>query len=361
VVKKIKLAPRRGKAPVAPKPIPRVKQPKVEPKEEEKAIEQLLGENIATPILGKIKPKRTLLGNAIKVLISLAIVAVAAIVVFGVGIYAFSWNDQITKTIKQWIPYPALAANYFQVTSLSAYDDEVNYVKNLYGPDSKAVDESEKIDFSTKEGKQKLADFKKQIINKFVENAVVEKLAAKYNISAKQKEVDDLYKQYYNAYKAQDFDISTIPAVKSKFRIQVLLNKLSETVPVQVKASHILIKVDENAAADAVTAAQARAQDILSQLEKGADFAELAKKYSEDTGSKDSGGDLGWFGRGDMVKEFEDAAFALKKGKISNLVRTSYGFHIIKVTDKRGTVDKNFKEWFNENVSKAIVWKFVTP
>ncbi len=89
-----------------------------------------------------------------------------------------------------------------------------------------------------------------------------------------------------------------------------------------IRASHILVS-DE-----------ATAQDIYNQLMAGADFATLARQYSQDTGTRDNGGDLGWFSRGDMVQEFEDAAFALDVGQISEPVKTQYGYHIIMVTDR---------------------------
>ncbi len=103
----------------------------------------------------------------------------------------------------------------------------------------------------------------------------------------------------------------------------------------EVKARHILVSVDENAPEEKVAAAKKKIEDIKKELDKGADFAELAKKYSDDKSNADNGGDLGWFGKGVMVKEFEDAAFALDIGKVSDPVRTRYGFHLIKVEDKR--------------------------
>jgi peptidyl-prolyl cis-trans isomerase SurA len=81
--------------------------------------------------------------------------------------------------------------------------------------------------------------------------------------------------------------------------------------------------------------ARARAGELLEELRAGADFAELAQEHSQDPGSAEQGGDLGWFRRGDMVREFEDAAFALFDGQMSGLVRTEYGYHIIKVERSR--------------------------
>src|SRR4030095_2016686 len=81
--------------------------------------------------------------------------------------------------------------------------------------------------------------------------------------------------------------------------------------------------------------ARAKAEDILKRLKAGEDFVALAKQYSTDPGSKENGGDLGWFGRGRMVPEFEKAAFALQPGQRSEVVESPFGFHIIRVDERR--------------------------
>ena len=111
------------------------------------------------------------------------------------------------------------------------------------------------------------------------------------------------------------------------------------------RASHILIAVDKNASEAAVKDAKARIEDIQSQLKKSpANFAALAKQYSQDPGSAKQGGDLGWFGKGAMVKPFEDAAFSLKEGAISDVIRSDFGFHLIQVTGARGEKAKPLDE-----------------
>jgi peptidyl-prolyl cis-trans isomerase D len=110
--------------------------------------------------------------------------------------------------------------------------------------------------------------------------------------------------------------------------------------PEQVHALHILLKTEGKDAA----AVRKQAETVLKEARGGADFAALARKYSEDEGSKGSGGDLNFFGRGSMVKPFEDAAFALAPGQISDLVQTDYGFHVIKVLEKRAAGQRPLAE-----------------
>jgi len=111
-------------------------------------------------------------------------------------------------------------------------------------------------------------------------------------------------------------------------------NKEKYKEPEKVHASHILIKVETNATDQEKYDAEKRINEILQQVKSGSDFAELAKKHSQ-CPSASRGGDLGTFGRGQMIKEFEDAAFSTEVGQISNVVLTDFGYHIIKVQEKK--------------------------
>jgi protein-export membrane protein SecD len=131
--------------------------------------------------------------------------------------------------------------------------------------------------------------------------------------------------------------IVELPGIKN---VDEAIKMIGETPTLEFKeqaAPKELTAADKKAIQDYNQKAKVKAQEVLKKaLLSGADFAALAKEYSEDPGSKDNGGSLGWVGHGAMVKEFEDAAFALKKGETTKtLVQTQYGYHIIKKIDER--------------------------
>jgi peptidyl-prolyl cis-trans isomerase D len=122
--------------------------------------------------------------------------------------------------------------------------------------------------------------------------------------------------------------------------------------PEQVRASHILLKTEGKDEAEVRKAAEG----LLAKVKAGADFASLAKQLSEDDVSKARGGDLDFFGRGSMVKPFEDAAFALAPGETSDLVKTDYGFHIIRVAEKRPAGTRPLDE-VRQQITEQLKWE----
>ena len=154
----------------------------------------------------------------------------------------------------------------------------------------------------------KLQDLKKRLV---VESFLKKKVEIESNVS------DDDLKKFYEQN-------------KDKF-------KSGE----QIKASHILVKTEKEA------------KDILAQLKAGGNFEELAKKHSADS-SAAKGGDLGWFGKGSMVPVFEKAALSLKEGQISDVVKSDFGYHIIKLTGKRPAGTRPFEE-VKEQIKGAIM------
>jgi peptidyl-prolyl cis-trans isomerase D len=177
-------------------------------------------------------------------------------------------------------------------------------------------------------------------------------------ISPSDAELDAFYKDPANAAKFQlpesaqiQYVVLDVEALKKdvSFTEEDLRKYYQENasrygVPEERRASHILIKVDRNAPAAERAKAKAKAEELLAQVRKNpASFAEVAKKNSQDEGSAVNGGDLDFFGRGAMVKEFDAAVYAMKQGEISNLVETDFGYHIIQLTGARGGEKKPFE------------------
>jgi peptidyl-prolyl cis-trans isomerase D len=115
-------------------------------------------------------------------------------------------------------------------------------------------------------------------------------------------------------------------------------------LPERVHARHILFKLAKDAPPEQVEATQKKAEAARTRLASGADFAALAHELSDDPGSKDKGGDLGFFTRGQMVPPFDQAAFSLEPGKVSEPVRTDFGFHLLRVEERRPAEDRSYEQ-----------------
>ena len=211
-----------------------------------------------------------------------------------------------------------------------------------------------------------IESIKKAALNNLVNREVLFLAATKNGVKVDDKVVEEELQalkkrfpsdeQFQEALKRRNMTLKELAAVIKKDRVvQAYVNKevrdklkitdkdLQEyydknpqqfVMPPQVRASHILIKSLADATKEERDKARKRLEDIQAKIKAGGDFAELAKKFSEDA-SAAQGGDLGFFGKGKMVKPFEDAAFALEKGKVSDIVETQFGYHLIKATDRK--------------------------
>ena len=172
---------------------------------------------------------------------------------------------------------------------------------------------------------------------------------------------EDAIKAHYEANRAQfeskeDIDVQVLALTLDDVARQVSVppaelqayyeqNKASFAEPEQRRASHILLTVGDGGSAKDKEGARKLAQDLLARVRaKPDDFARLAQEYSKDPGSATKGGDLGLFGRGMMVKPFEEAAFSLKPGEVSEIVETEFGLHIIRVTEIKGGAVAPFEQ-----------------
>ena len=245
------------------------------------------------------------------------------------------------------------------------------------------------------------AERRDEILRKALDDLVTYKLLSQETrarkIAVTDEEVESTIKQMRSQLpNEQEFKKAltargvTLEKLKSDTRLDIGINKMMEaeaaTQPapgdVQVRefydknpdkfkqdeacrASHILFKVDESADATTKKKAKDQAETVLKQARAGADFAELARKYSAD-GSAQQGGDLNFFTKGQMVPAFDQAAFALKPGQISDIVTTQFGYHIIKVTERRPPstvpfeqVSERIKEYLTEQQKQQKVEAFI--
>jgi len=177
---------------------------------------------------------------------------------------------------------------------------------------------------------------------KFPDNAAFENALKSANLN--QKELEDLIRRDIIISNLVDKEIApkaTVSDADAKKFYDENLDKFKQGD--SIRASHILCGVDPKATDAEKKKAKEKAEALLKEVKAGKDFSELAKTNST-CPSKAQGGDLGFFGKGQMVPAFENAAFALKPGEVSNVVETQFGYHIIKVTEKKGAGVTKFEE-----------------
>lgn len=237
--------------------------------------------------------------------------------------------------------------------SMEELDKQVEQLKKQY-PDM----------FEGADGEGRLIDFKQRLMDNLVNQKLVEQAAEEKGISVTDEEIDKQIEQLKSGFKDDaQFESAlksanmTLDQLRQQIREQLLTQKLIESLAKDTKIDEAELKsyYDKNKEQFAQAAAKRAshilfkpedkktAEQVLSQVRDGSDFAALAKKYSVDTATAGNGGDLGWPST-PYVPEFEAALAKLKKGQTSALVQTPYGWHIIRVTDTRSASQRTFDE-----------------
>jgi foldase protein PrsA len=237
----------------------------------------------------------------------------------------------------------------------------------------RSVTDQYMLDWNDPANQALLPSFQESVLDQVIGRALLRQLASQEGISADMEEVDaeiasiqaqileDESIADWASFLAQNY--LTEQLVRDLIADELLVSGLTErhggpSLVEQVHASHILVETEETG------------QEVLDKLTEGEDFATLAAEYSIDTGSKDQGGDLGWFPRGIMVPEFEEAAFSLEMDETSGLVQTDFGYHIIQVHEKEEremdpalyaqVQQQQFEAWFETQQAEANIERLTT-
>jgi len=242
-----------------------------------------------------------------------------------------------------------------------------------------------------------LAKLKEDILNRLIGGELLYQESVKEGITVSEKELNDKFDQWKKGFPSEDefkksleqWNIDEVTMkrdlkkamtieefIKKKFADKTAVpesevkayydsNPQYFQQPEQVRANHILIKVEPDAKEEDKTAALGKIKDVQKKLKEGAKFDALAKEYSEGP-SKDKGGDLGYFRRGQMVKPFEEKAFSLKPGEVSDVVETQFGYHLIEVIDVKpasvvpfAEVQERIKKFLEQQKTQAEMFKYI--
>ncbi|MBN1621712.1 MAG: peptidylprolyl isomerase [Endomicrobiales bacterium] len=243
-------------------------------------------------------------------------------------------------------------------------EEGIKQVKSRFTTESEFQSELKKEDIS-------MVEFEKRI----KEQLMVMKLTEQEIKAKTETPTEEQTKKLFDQIKAKMDGKNLGLKKEDEEDLEKLAQIFKRATSEQIRASHILIQLDKNASMKEKSAALKKIKEIKRKLDNGADFRDMVEEYSEDSGSANRGGDLGYFAKGDMVPEFEKAAFSLDVGGISEPVLTDFGYHIIKVEEKRASrkfkyedaqpdlqqylyqknAQKKYEKWIEKLRSKATI------
>jgi hypothetical protein len=315
-------------------------------------------ENTVSPVIPPVQV-RDIRSIAIKVAAVVVSLVAVVVVIFGVLIYAYRSENPAVKAVASVVPYPVERVNGHFVT-YNSYLFEVDANKRAYQNNAK-LNNQPAVDFNSADGKKLVVQIKQHALDKLVDDSLTAQLASQKKVKVTDKEVNDLINQLYQRYGGKDTLLKTLSQIYGWN-----IGDLKNVVYKQLLAKNLEDKVTSDPAV--IAAAKTKAQNVLKDIKAGGDFTEAAKKNSQASDAA-SGGDLGFFTKGQLPDELQKAAEALQPGQVSDPIKDQYGFEIIKVIEKKDdgsihaqhilikTVD--FTEYFAGEKNKAKVNKYI--
>jgi parvulin-like peptidyl-prolyl isomerase len=250
-----------------------------------------------------------------------------------------------------------------QPISTEEYERQVEQVEAFF--------EQEGLDVESDQGRERLAQARRQVLEQMIDQELIRQAAVEMGISISDEELESSIEGIIEQSGGEDGFNESLQATGTTyddFRQMLLDQLLSEavyssvtasisSVAEQVHARHILLPTRE------------RADEVLARLQAGEDFAYLAREYSEDISSRETGGDMGFFPRGVMPPEVEEVAFGLEAGDMSGIVESQFGFHVIQVLERdereiavevfENLRQQTFMQWLQDQRESASIERFV--
>jgi parvulin-like peptidyl-prolyl isomerase len=305
--------------------------------------------------LKKIKP--------LIIVYTLAGIIVAYILIIAVLIYGFGMNNKIIAATTRIIPYPAAIIGNNKFVTISEINNDLQAVKNFY----EVQDFSKlglRVDFSTDEGQKRLKIREKQLLNKMIENKVIEILSKERSINITDEMVDQSVKRKMDEYGTEQSASDNLKRLYG-WTLEDFKNKVVKpSLYAEALEKSVLEQNQESFSAEA----KEKINKAKQELDAKNDFTEVAKKYSEGQ-TAGTGGDLGWFTKEQLVGPVADTVFSLKKGEISSIVESELGYHIVKLEDKKTengsdlvkisqifARKKTFADWLDEKIKQSKVY-----
>ncbi|MFA7253228.1 MAG: peptidylprolyl isomerase [Patescibacteria group bacterium] len=295
--------------------------------------------------------KSRLAGVLSKVLIVVVILFAFVEVAAGVMLYGLHQENKFLNIMAKIVPMPVAVVNYDFIT-YNDYLREKEYIHHFYD--------------ATQQGDVSFGEIDSQILDQLIENKIIVFEASKSHIKVDRKEIDITINTIIDQNGGQekvekvlsDLYGLSLKDFRKLVTTQLLRDKVNNSVIAKVEVGHILIRVDQDATEEKVTEGRTKIEGILADIRDAKiSFEDSAKKNSEDIGSAEQGGRLEAFAAGEMVPEFSDMAFETNVEEISEPVRTEFGWHIIKVYSKTGSVEMKFADWVQSLRSKSLILK----
>jgi len=339
----------------------KVEKPKQNPesskKEVDKKMQNKKTETKKIPEKPVIKENKTTepKSKKIKILIYFILFVLLTSLLFGTGLSYFKWQNPIIKKITKYIPYPVAIVN-FKIITYYDWERQVEALQNFY---QKQLDQNPKFEFPTKNQTYQ------HVLDRMIEQKLIEQLALDYQVNISQEEINNQILEITEEIGGEDALSDQLKELYN-WTIEDFKKEIIRPFLIKDKLS-LAITLDDRINSEA----RSKAEEILKMIKNKEDtFEEIAKKYSEDATAV-NGGNLGYFSLGQMVPEFEKVAFALQPGEVSDIVKTRFGYHIIKVeeklTNEEGNVtqigakhilirSKSLEEYLEEFKNESHIW-----